>query len=101
LDAFGIIYPQYWQQEGADESFQKHLQVLKDFYSGSRLVNEGKPLVEDERPFSAPELLDASKLDTQQGLFKVSMKANCEAACAPLFGVNPLVGKCYYVSSEQ
>jgi hypothetical protein len=32
LDASGIIYPQYWMQEGADASFQQHLSVLKAFY---------------------------------------------------------------------
>jgi hypothetical protein len=29
LDAFGIIYPQYYVQEGANTSFQKHLAILK------------------------------------------------------------------------
>jgi hypothetical protein len=88
LDAFGIIYPQYWMQEGADESFHKHLDILKQFYCGDRKLNNGK---EDGKPYSVPEMLNASSLDTQQGLFKVSMKANCETACAPPLGVNPLI----------
>jgi hypothetical protein len=91
LDAFGIIYPQYWIQEGADESFQQHLSVLKTFYCTTREVNGGKPLLEGGDPFTVPEFLSASKLEVQQGLFKVTMKANTEAACAPPFTVNPLV----------
>jgi len=36
-------------------------------------------------------MLDVAKLDMQQGLFKVTMKANCEVVCTPLFNVNPLI----------
>jgi len=32
LDALGIIYPQYWQQEGVELNFLLHLAVLKKFY---------------------------------------------------------------------
>jgi hypothetical protein len=82
LDAFGIIYPQYWRQEGAEESFSQHLLVLKDFYSRTKVVNEDRPLVDGGRPYIAPEMLSASILDNQQGLFKLTMKASYEAACA-------------------
>lgn len=91
LDAFGIVYPQYWQQPGAEESFSQHLQVLKNFYCHSRAVNNGRPLFEGGESFIAPEMLNASALDTQQGLFKVTMKANCESACSPPFNLNPLI----------
>lgn len=37
------------------------------------------------------EMLSASKLDVEQSLFKLTMKANSEAACAPPLQVNPLV----------
>ena len=46
LDAFGIIYPQYWKQEGADQSFPHHLAVFKSFYCHAKAVNVEKPLVE-------------------------------------------------------
>ena len=87
LDAFGIIYPQYWIQEGAEASLAQHLSVLKDFYSSAKVVNG----VEGRTPYTAPEMLSASILDNQQGLFKLTMKANCEAACAPPFDINPVI----------
>jgi hypothetical protein len=91
LDAFGIIYPQYWRQEEAEESLAQHLLVLKEFYCRAKLVNEGRPLVDGGSPYTAPKMLSASTLDNQQGLFKLTMKANCEAACAPLYHINPLI----------
>lgn len=41
--------------------------------------------------FIASPMLDAAKLDTQQGLFKVTMKANCEASYTPPFTSNFLI----------
>ena len=59
--------------------------MLKDFYGQSRVVqNRDESMV-------VPEMLSGSSLDTQQALFKLSIKANCEAACAPPFNVNLLV----------
>jgi hypothetical protein len=28
VDALGVVYPQYWMQEGCNESFGKHLDIL-------------------------------------------------------------------------
>jgi hypothetical protein len=36
LSIFGILYPQYWLQEGVEEAFPKYLQVLKKQYCGTR-----------------------------------------------------------------
>jgi hypothetical protein len=69
----------------------QHLLVLKEFYCRAKLVNEGRPLVDGGSPYTAPEMLSASTLDNQQGLFKLTMKANCEAACAPPYHINPLI----------
>jgi hypothetical protein len=91
LDAFGIIYPQYWRQEGVEGSLPHHLAVLKEFFCHAKLVNDGKPLVEGGNAYTIPEMLLASTLDNQQGLFKLTMKANCDSACAPPFNVNPLI----------
>ena len=80
LDTFGIIYPQYWKQEGADRSFPHHLSVLKNHYCHAKVLQG-----------DAGELLSSSNLDNQLGLFKVTMKANAEAACSPPLSVNPVV----------
>ena len=91
LDAFGIIYPQYWKQEGAEESFAHHLAVLKKFYSNARVLGAGSPLQEGGTSYTAPEMLSGSNLDNQQGLFKVTMKANCHLACASTVQLNPVI----------
>ncbi len=101
LDAFGIIYPQYWLQDGAIDTFTQHLSVLKEYFCYSRLVNKGEPLHEGGQPFIAAEMLDGGKLNMQQGLFQVTMKANCEVACAPPFDVNPLVKLWRQLSSSR
>jgi hypothetical protein len=44
----------------------------------------------------APEMLSASILDNQQGLFKLTMKANCDATCAPPFNF-----KLWYILSQS
>jgi hypothetical protein len=65
--------------------------VLKAFYCTAREVNGRWPLVEGGDCFTALELLSASKLEVQQGLFKITMRANAQAACTPPFFGNPLV----------
>ena len=91
LDAFGIIYPQYWKQEGADASFPQHLSVLKKFYCHAQLLQAESPDVDGGRPYTAPEMLSASKLDNQQSLFKVTMRSNADATLGPPFHVNPVI----------
>ena len=88
LDAFGIVYPQYWKQDGADESFAKHLSVLKDFYCHPKVFPGD---CDGFNSYTVPEMLSPSKLDNQQAMFKVTMKANADAALIPPFEVNPLV----------
>jgi len=68
---------------GGDESFQQHLSMLKDFYCKSKTITfDGKIVV-------ISEMLSASRLETEQSMFKLTMKANVEAACTPPFHVNP------------
>ena len=86
LDTFGIIYPQYWKQEGADQSFPHHLSVLKNHYCHAKVLQG-----DVGEPYTAPELLSSSNLDNQLGLFKMTMKANAKAACSPPLSVNPVV----------
>ena len=84
LTEFGIIYPQYWTQ-GVDDTFQQHLSVLKNFFLTSKTVTfDGKALL-------ISEMLSASKLDVEQSLFKLTMKANSEATCSPPLQVDPVV----------
>jgi hypothetical protein len=35
MDALGLIYPQYWQEEDAEKKFEKHLPVIKQHYNFS------------------------------------------------------------------
>jgi hypothetical protein len=41
MDALGIVYPQYWIQENCEDSFQKHLTILQDFYCEPKYVHNG------------------------------------------------------------
>lgn len=89
LDAFGIVYPQYWRQNGADDSFPQHLAVLKDFYCRAKVLEA--PLTDDGNSYTVAEMLSAANLDNQQALFKMTMKANANAACEPPLTVNPVI----------
>jgi len=91
LDAFGIVNLQYWKQPGAEESFGYQLSVLKWFYFHLRLLTTGSSLQKREATYTAPEMLSGSNLDNHQGLFKQTMRANCEAACASSGRVNPVI----------
>jgi len=91
LDAFNIIYPQYWKQLGVEESFGHHLFLIKNFYSYAKLLNVGMPSQEGKSFYTTPEMLSSPNLDNQQGMFKVEMKANSKAACALVPNVNPII----------
>jgi hypothetical protein len=87
LDAHGIIYPQYWANPNAEESFHKYLQVLKKFYGEHKTLSRGE---NGESKTHVPALLDPWKLDSQQAYFKLSMLNNFKQAMQPPFDVNPL-----------
>ena len=42
MDAFGLVYPQYWVGATADEDFQRHLDVLKEHYGHTMEFNTTK-----------------------------------------------------------
>jgi uncharacterized protein YijF (DUF1287 family) len=46
MDAFQIVYPQYWNERDTDANFDHHLKVLKTHYS------HGKSFSTGERTFS-------------------------------------------------
>lgn len=78
----GVVYSQYWMQEGADDSFAKHKEVIKlcdcEVYS----VETGEVLK------TIMPLLTCGNWDAQQGLFKLCMKSNCDAAMDPPYSTN-------------
>jgi hypothetical protein len=74
MDAFGIIYPQYWQDKDCDTNFDRHLKILKAHY--------GYPCpfrtVQNPDGMSDPVLLFAY-LDMQASLFRLIMKENAHS----------------------
>ena len=84
---FGILYPQYWLQDGTEEAFPKLLQALKRQYCGTRNQHVHGPR---ELPtLTCGELLSSSALNIQQSLFKVTMKVQAKGYMLPLFDKNP------------
>jgi hypothetical protein len=81
MDALGIVYPQYWLNESAAETFGQHLEVLKRSFGASKRVKED---------FVVPALVDAHRLADQSSFFKLSMTSNSQWAVENSFGFNPL-----------
>jgi hypothetical protein len=85
MDALGIIYPQYWLEEGCDSKFEKHLRFIKAEYGHSV-------------PFSTaafPDgpldpILSPAKLDLQTTLFTQCMKENAARMMKKPFEINPV-----------
>ena len=46
---------------------------------------------EPRKKISIPAQLNHSHLETQQAMFKICMKSNCEATCVAPFTINPLI----------
>jgi hypothetical protein len=59
LDAMGVVYPQYWCQGDCEQSFRKHLTVLKDYYGEPWWVGT------DENKRLIPPVLDRYKLESE------------------------------------
>jgi len=84
MDALGVMYPQYWLQDEAEETFTKHLAVLMEYYCEPKLVEV------DKVKHLIPPVLDRHSLETQQGLFKLAMVNNAKKYMEPPFDLNPL-----------
>ena len=82
-----MLYPRYWLQTRADVYFPHHLVVLKAHYAESKTL---KPEVKGIDPVVIPLLLSAHLLDSQQSLFKLSMKSNAANAMREPMDQNPL-----------
>lgn len=74
-------------QEGVEEAFPKHLQVLKKKYCGTN-SQEAHGAWELSK-VTCGELLSASSLDIQQSLFKVTIKAQARSCMLPPFYKDP------------
>jgi hypothetical protein len=84
MDAMGIVFPQYWVQEGADRSFSTHLSILKDAFCYS------KCLVQVEGKGEWVKLVLSTKaLDEQSCMFKMSMSSQSKLVMQPLYHLNP------------
>ena len=99
LSAFGILYPQYWLQQGAEEAFPRYLQVLKNRFCGPRM--QCRRTLGDLTVESVGELLSSSALDIQQSLFKITMKSQSRGCMLPSFTKNPFTWLWEIVGSSQ
>ena len=36
MDAFGLIYPQYWNDKETDMNFDHHLKILNEYYKSAK-----------------------------------------------------------------
>jgi hypothetical protein len=82
MDALGIVYPQYLLQPNCEVSFSKHIHVIKTTFC-FRFWMDG------EENFMY-KVLNASDLDNQQSMFKLTMKSNLIACMVPPFDINLL-----------
>ena len=99
MDAFGIVYLQYWMVARAEENFAWHLKIIKEQYAytmkfpklkvkkGQKDVGE---VTEDEETKSVEPILSAAKLDEQAQMFVITMKANWQGAMNGDLPLNPL-----------
>jgi len=84
MNAFGILYPQYWCHVAAEENFDKHLRILLDAYGHGKILGEG------EQKLMIKPLINRDAIMSQRSLFKTCMKSNSRTAMLPPFDVNPL-----------
>jgi hypothetical protein len=86
MDAMGIVFPQFWRDEHADESFFKHLAVLKAHFCQNKTVTGWKHMGD----MNVPGLLRPEALDAQHAMFRMAMKTNWSTSMSRPFSVNPL-----------
>ena len=98
MDAFGIVYPQYWRILEADENFQWHIAIIKEHYCYPKEFEKRKPkkgeVVQAEEEVQGMKtiqpILCAAKLEEQAMMFQITMKSNCEGAMTRDLPLNPL-----------
>ena len=80
IDAFGLVYPQYWMGATADEDFERHLDVLKEHYGHTMEFT--------------------MELDEQATMFKVAMKGNYHATVQGDLPLNPLTHLWHHIEAN-
>jgi hypothetical protein len=58
MNAFGIVYPQYWLQLNYDVSFANHLQIFKVTFCYDKIIRKV-----DEQEVQTQGLLNATDFD--------------------------------------
>jgi hypothetical protein len=95
MDAFGFVYLQYWLTSEADDNFEKHLSIIKEYYGHTKKFdNQSKGIKEvgtsTTKTKEVAPILDIQKLDEQTLIFKITMKGNCHFAMTGDLPLNPL-----------
>jgi hypothetical protein len=85
MDAFGMIYPQYWKEKVADANFDRHLKILKEHYGSTKEFSTAQHLEGTLDPMLSP-----TTLDMQASLFKQCMKENATSIMKAPLTMNPV-----------
>ena len=82
MNAFSIVFPQFWLQNTCDELFSLYMSTLRVHFSVVGFINHGT--VEEPRIVQIDPLLDARTLGLQTSLFKLIMRSNAKSAMEEL-----------------
>ena len=85
MDAFRLIYPQYWSDKEADMNFDRRLKILKEHYKSAKPFSNAYHLEGQVEPILSP-----TELDMQLSLFKQCMKENSISMLKKPFNKNPI-----------
>jgi hypothetical protein len=85
MEALGVVFPQYWLQEGCDDLFPSHLAVIREWFCDMKSVTGP-----DGQPLQIRALLDGHLLSMQQCLFKLTMKSHAMKAMEKPDDINPV-----------
>ena len=82
MNAFSIVFPQFWLQSTYDELFPLHMNTLRAHFSVVGFINCGT--AEEPRIVQIDPLFDAWILGLQTSLFKLIMRSNAKLAMEEL-----------------
>jgi hypothetical protein len=96
MDAFGLIYPQYWSNKEANMNFDRHLKILKEHYGSA------KPFSTTNHPEGQVEpMLSPTMLNMQSSLFKQCIKENSTSMLKKPFNDNPITRMWRYIDDNS
>ncbi len=84
MDSFGVVYPQYWLQFDAKESFHNHLDVIK------ATICHPKKLGNSDIVWVL-KVLSTTSFSVQQSIVKMAMKSNVGFVMAKLHDMSSLM----------